>query len=225
MVGPSSLDFSAQQGGPDPASQTLSVWNSGGGTLTWAASASADWLTLSPTNGSSTGEIDNITFSVDVSGVDAGSYAAVVTISASGDANAAQQVLVRLTISPPTAEEEEKAIDALDTGRLLDIGYNHPEEVVTVEGVVVKTYYAETSKGQPTFLDFHDPYEGYFTCIIWREDKQTGEAIRDRFIEAFPPNPEAYFLNMKVRVRGLIDIYQGAPEIVLHDPSQIWIVE
>ncbi|MCK4354230.1 MAG: hypothetical protein KAW83_03145 [Dehalococcoidia bacterium] len=90
---------------------------------------------------------------------------------------------------------------------------------------MVRTYYAEKSKGQPTFLDFHDPYEGYFKCIIWQEDRQTGEPIRDKFIEAFPPNPETYFLNRKVGVKGRIDVYKGSPEIVLLDPSQIWIVE
>ncbi|GAH86028.1 unnamed protein product [marine sediment metagenome] len=45
------------------------------------------------------------------------------------------------------------------------------------------------------------------------------------FIEAFPPNPETYFLNRKVRVKGKIEIYKGAPEIILYAPSQIWIVE
>ena len=81
-AGPASISFEAQQDGANPASQTLSVWNSGGGTLNWAASDNADWLILHPTNSSSTGEIDNISLSVDVSGMNAGEYAAVVTISA-----------------------------------------------------------------------------------------------------------------------------------------------
>lgn len=34
--------------------------------------------------------------------------------------------------------------------------------------------------------------------------------MRDKFIEAFPPNPETYFLNKKVRVKGKIEIYKGA---------------
>ena len=223
-AGPASFSFEAQQGGTNPAGHTLSLWNSGGGTLTWAASGNADWLILSSTNGSSTGEIDNISLSVDISGMDAGDYAAVVTISASGAANTPQTVIVNLTINPP-AKEKEEAIDALDTDKLLDIGYNYPEKVVTVEGVIVKTYYAKKSKGQPTFLDFHDPYQGYFTCIIWKEDRQTDEPIREKFIEAFPPNPETCLLNKKVKVKGKIEIYKGTPEIILHDPSQIWIVE
>jgi len=226
-AGPASLDFSAQQSEANPASQTLSLWNSGAGTLTWSATDSADWLILSPTSGSSAGETDNIVLSVDISGMNAGSYAALVTISAPGAANTPQTVVVNLTINPPTKEEEGKAeeekveeevIGALDTESLLDIGYNHPEKVVTVEGVIVRTYYAQKSKGKPTFLDFHDPYEEYFKCIIWEEDRRI-------FIEEFPPNPESYFLDKEVRVEGTIEIYEGAPEIVLRDPSQIWVVE
>jgi len=129
--------------------------------------------------------------------------------------------------TPPVQEARqvvEQVIDALNTTKLLEIGYDHPEKVVTVEGVIVRTYYAKNSKGKPTFLDFHDPYEGYFNCVIWQEDKQTGTLIRDKFIEAFPPNPETYFLNKQVGVEGTIEIYKGTPEIVLEDPSQIWIV-
>ncbi|MDY7019080.1 MAG: hypothetical protein SU899_03280 [Chloroflexota bacterium] len=223
-VGPANISFEAQQGRTNLASQTLSVWNSGGGTLTWAASDNADWLILSPSNGSSTGEIDNISIAVDMSGIDAGSYAAIVTISASGATNTPQTIIVNLTINPSAGEEEE-VIDALDTNRLLDIGYNYPEKVVIVEGVIVRTYYAEKSKGQPTFLGFHDSYQGFFTCIIWQEDKQTGERIRDKFIQAFPPNPETCFMSKKVKVTGKIEIYKGTPEIILYDPSQIRIVE
>ena len=231
-AGPANFSFSAQQSGTNPAGQTLSLWNSGTGTLTWSATDSADWLILSSTIGSYAGEIDNIVLSVDISGMNAGSYAALVTISAQGAANTPQTVVVNLTINPPVEEEEgkveresveereveEEVVDALDTEKLLDIGYNHPEKVVTVEGVIVRTYYAQKSKGKPTFLDFHDPYEGYFTCIIWEEDRQG-------FIEEFPPNPESYFLDRKVRVEGTIEIYEGAPEIILSDPSQIWILE
>jgi len=168
--------------------------------------------------------MDGVSLSVDTFGMTTGNYAAIITISAPVASNTPQTVVVNLTIFPPPAEETERVIDALDTDKLLEIGYSHPKEVVTVEGIVVRTYYAEKSKGQPTFLDFHDPYEGYFKCIIWQEDGQTGEPIRDKFIEAFPPNPETYFLNKKVRVEGRIDVYKGAPEIVLRNPLQIWVV-
>ena len=108
----------------------------------------------------------------------------------------------------------EQVIDALDTDKLLDVVYHQPDKIITVEGDIVRTYYAKGSKGQPTFLNFHDPYEGYFTAVIWGDDRGK-----------FPPNPESYYLYKKVRIKGKIEIYQGDPEIILRQPSQISVVE
>ena len=43
---PTNFSFTATQGGNNPANQTLSLSNTGGGTLTWTASDNAPWLTL-----------------------------------------------------------------------------------------------------------------------------------------------------------------------------------
>jgi len=89
-----------------------------------------------------------------------------------------------------------------------------------VKGVVVDVYYAEDVGGKPTFLDFHEPYEGYFKCVIWGSD-------REKFVKQFPPNPETYFPNKQVQVSGLIEEYpkgSGVPEIILSDPSQIEVI-
>jgi micrococcal nuclease len=125
---------------------------------------------------------------------------------------------------PSGLPSDEEIFSALDTEALLDIGYNEPGRIVTVEGNVVRTFYASASKGKPTFLDFHDPYQGWSMCVIWEEDRETGEPIRQRFVAAFPPSPESYFLDKRVRVRGKVSIYQGTPEMVLTEPSQIWVV-
>jgi len=212
-IEPTSLNFTAEQEGTSPPSQTLSIRNSAGGTLSWSASSDADWLTVNPGSGSSTGELDNVTLSVNISGMDSGYYVALAVVSASAATNTPQAAVVSLSIKPPH-DEEEQVLDALDTEILLD----HAGEVRTVEGIVVRTYYAEKSKGKPTFLDFHDPYEEYFKALIWDDN-------RDKFIEAFPPNPETYFEDKKVRIKGLIETYKGEPEIILNDPSQIWIVQ
>lgn len=213
VIEPTSLNFTAEQEGTNPPSQILSIRNSGGGTLSWSASSDADWLTLSPDSGNSTSEVDNVTLSVNISSMDSGYYVALAIVSASGATNTPQAAVVSLSIEAPHGQEEE-VLDALDTATLLA----HAGEIRIVEGVIVGTYYAEESGGRPTFLDFHDPYEGYFTALIWGED-------RDKFIQAFPPNPETYFKNKKVQIEGLIETYKGVPEIILNDPSQIWIVE
>jgi PKD repeat protein len=90
-----------------------------------------------------------------------------------------------------------------------------------IEGTIVGTHYAADTKSQPTFLDFHKPYQSYFKCIIWGRD-------REKFIKEFPPNPESHFLNKHVEVSGLLEEYpegSGVPEIVLREPSQIKVIE
>ncbi len=54
---PTSLSFTAQQGGSNPAAQTLSISNTGGGTLSWSGSDNAAWLTLSPASGTGNGAV------------------------------------------------------------------------------------------------------------------------------------------------------------------------
>jgi len=54
---PPSLTFTATQGGSNPAPQSLSISNTGGGSLTWNASENAAWLTLSPGTGTGAGTV------------------------------------------------------------------------------------------------------------------------------------------------------------------------
>jgi hypothetical protein len=97
---PPSFSFSATEGGANPADQTLEVWNSGGGTLTWFVNDDVTWLSLSPPGSSSMGEHDAVTVSVDISGMSANNYDATITISAPGAINTPQTVPVNLTINP-----------------------------------------------------------------------------------------------------------------------------
>ena len=76
-----------------------------------------------------------------------------------------------------------------------------------VEGTIVRTYVS--SKGT-VFLDFHDPYQGYFQVTIFASD-----------VKNFPFSPASFYLNKEVRVTGTIQLYEGAPEIIVHSPSQI----
>jgi len=96
---PPSLSFSAIQGGANPGNQTLEIWNSGGGMLNWTVSDDAVWLNEAPMNGNSTGEHDNVTVSVNITGMSAGDYFANITITAMGANNTPQVVLVSLHIS------------------------------------------------------------------------------------------------------------------------------
>ena len=95
---PSSFTFSATQGGANPSTQSLSISNSGGGTLNWSLSDNATWLSLAPTSGTGAG---SSTLTVDITGLSIGTYNASITISATGASNTPQTVPVTLNILPP----------------------------------------------------------------------------------------------------------------------------
>jgi hypothetical protein len=76
----------------------------------------------------------------------------------------------------------------------------------TVQGRVVKVGRAK----QAVFLNFHDPYQGYFSGVI--------------FISAwkhFTGTFEDLYTDRCVRISGTIKEYQGAPEIIVDSPAQI----
>lgn len=88
----------------------------------------------------------------------------------------------------------------------------HFGETATVCGEVVSTRYAESSKGQPTFLNLDKPYPNQiFTAVIWGEN-------RSKF-----GKPEDDYKGKQICVSGKITAYAGQPEIVATEPKQITI--
>jgi DNA/RNA endonuclease YhcR with UshA esterase domain len=83
-------------------------------------------------------------------------------------------------------------------------------QAVTVEGTVVDTY----NSGQAVFLNFDEDYKGTFKVVIFPDDWPK-----------FPEPPEELYLDKKVRVKGLVQEYQGAPEIIVEELEQIEVVE
>ena len=96
-VAPTSFSFFASRGGSNPSSQTLSITNTGGGTLNWSVSDDATWLNLSPISGTDNGMV---TVSVDIAGLTAGAYNATITVAAN-TVNSPVTIPVTLTITPP----------------------------------------------------------------------------------------------------------------------------
>jgi len=88
-------------GAVNPAAQTFSISNTGGGTLTWSLSENASWLSVSPTSGTTTTTPAQVTVSLNITGLLEGSYSAPITITAPGSTNGSQQVPVTLTLTPP----------------------------------------------------------------------------------------------------------------------------
>lgn len=93
-VSPTSLSFTAAQGGTTPVNLPLSISNTGRGTLTWTASDNASWLTLSPASGTGNG---TVTATATTGSLTTGTYSGVITLSATGAETATVPVTFYVT--------------------------------------------------------------------------------------------------------------------------------
>jgi hypothetical protein len=81
----------------------------------------------------------------------------------------------------------------------------------TVCGKVASTFFAQRSRGKPTFLNLDKPYPNHiFTAVIWINDRGK-----------FEGPPEILFKDRAICVVGRITVFRGKPQIVVKDPSQI----
>lgn len=87
-------------------------------------------------------------------------------------------------------------------------------EEVNICGPVKGGYYAQTSNGQPTFLNIgkDHPAQDRFIVLIWGADRGK-----------FPPEPEKYYLGKTICVLGEVSVYEGVFEMVVSDPSQLTV--
>ncbi|MFZ6027980.1 MAG: hypothetical protein ACOYYS_09705 [Chloroflexota bacterium] len=87
-------------------------------------------------------------------------------------------------------------------------------ESVTLCGPVMGAHFAESSKGQPTFLNIGENYPNpdRFTVVIWAQDRHK-----------FPGKPEGIYSGQEICVTGTIEEYDGALEIIVTGPEQIAI--
>jgi uncharacterized protein (TIGR03437 family) len=104
-VAPQSLAFTYTAGGAVPAAQTVSIGNSAGnsgaGTLTWTATSSQSWLSVSPASGTAP---STVTVSVSPAALIAGkTYTGTIQITAPGASNSPISVAVTLTVAASTA--------------------------------------------------------------------------------------------------------------------------
>jgi hypothetical protein len=97
-----SFQFGATEGGANPPPQTFTLTNGGGQPLDWISSAGTAWLGLNVTSGTlPPGGSQDITASVDITGLTPGTFAGTVTVSGAGAPNSPQSVSVTLAMTPP----------------------------------------------------------------------------------------------------------------------------
>jgi hypothetical protein len=101
-VSPLYMEFSAEEGGTNPASQALSIWKGGGnGPLMWDVTEDCNWLYVAPTSGTSMGEVDIVGVFIDITGLGAGIYNCQLTVTGDRADNSPQIVDVNLVITGP----------------------------------------------------------------------------------------------------------------------------
>lgn len=110
-------------------------------------------------------------------------------------------LIIVLAVGPPVAYGQDKVISWEEAG-------NYLGQEVVVEGTIVRTF----NSGRACFLNFHPDYQRYLSLVILAAD-----------FSKFPPQPEQYFLNKKVRARGRVLLYRGRLEIILNSPAQITV--
>ncbi|HEY3457356.1 MAG TPA: hypothetical protein VGK64_22440 [Bryobacteraceae bacterium] len=110
-VSTNAVTFTATAGFTNPTPQTVTIANTGVGTLNWTASKTQSWLTLSATSGTAPSSLG---LTISSGGLSAGTYNDVVTIASAGANGSPQTIAVTLTLS--AAAGNSAAFVRLDTG-------------------------------------------------------------------------------------------------------------
>ena len=111
------------------------------------------------------------------------------------------------TLAPTSIFSQADTISWSDAG-------NFVNQSKTVCGPVVRTTFAQTTNGQPTFLDLGRTYPdpARFSVLIWGNQRAN-----------FPSAPETLYRGKTICVTGKIVTYQGTLEMEVRTPSQIQI--
>jgi hypothetical protein len=106
--------------------------------------------------------------------------------------------------APAQALQPEIRIESTEAER-------HAGRIAEVCGLVTGAEYVVSVGGEPTFLNFGDPYPGHhFTVVIWGENLGRWNAP-----------PHQLYLNRRICVTGTIRMHRGKPQIVAEHPGQI----
>ena len=111
VIAPQEFEFVAYEGRTNPETQFLSIRNGGLGTLTWEVTEDCSWLEVDPSNGESTGEFNQVSVIVDISGLIADSYNCQLMISDPYAANNPRTVEVDLVVIGPILEVSAGAFE------------------------------------------------------------------------------------------------------------------
>jgi len=127
-ISPTEFEFYATWGAANPETQILTIRNIGAVTLNWEIIEDCLWLEVDPNNGQSSGEANEVTISVDISGLDCGMYNCNLTISDPCAFNSPQIVPVNLNIAGPIIGFSPPQLEFIGVER----GANPADQVLTI---------------------------------------------------------------------------------------------
>jgi len=109
------LYFSHFKGNSNPSSQYFQIKNYGLGTLNYSLSCEDGWVTILPPSGSSSGEWDSISVTVDAESLSLGRHSTSVSITSPDADNSPQTLTVTVAVNdesnPPVIELTESALN------------------------------------------------------------------------------------------------------------------
>ena len=128
---PTSLSFTYQSGGQTPASQSISVDGGTGLTFSATASSSGNWLSVTPTSGTTPA---SLTVSVSPSSLSASTtpYTGTITVAGTGSSTGSTTINVSLTVSAPLP-----SITSVGNAASYSSGSISPGEIVTIFGTAL----------------------------------------------------------------------------------------
>jgi len=104
--------------GMNPGNDAFLLTNTGGGTMYYTITDDADWLTVDPSTGTSSGESDMISLNYDITGLSTGDYIATVTVADPNASNSPQTVTVQLYVLVVGKLDADDDVDQQDFGIL-----------------------------------------------------------------------------------------------------------
>jgi Leucine-rich repeat (LRR) protein len=216
-MSPPKLSFDAVEGGSQPDAKFLEIKNRGGRTLSWHVTSDAAWLTLDPTDGTSTGETDQVIVSVDISGLAADTFHATITATADSPATGSPQTMpVRLVVAPPgsvyhslTAEGEGDGNGSVTSN---PAGINCTSTAGAESGDCTEDFLEDTEvtltatpSGGSTFTGWSGACTGTGACVVTMDQQQTVTATFTLVYHTLTVNGAGDGAGQVVADKGAID--------------------
>ncbi|MDY6988327.1 MAG: S8 family serine peptidase [Thermodesulfobacteriota bacterium] len=124
--------FSSCLQGHNASPQSFEIWNSGEGTFEYTIMEDADWITLTPGEGTASGEHVTITAAYETSSMTPNTYTATITVNAPEAANSPSTIPVSLTVStnqnPEADAGADQAVTEGDVATLDGSGSSDPDD-------------------------------------------------------------------------------------------------